>query len=115
MDKNRYVPIPAAKEMPYYPVSSAQRRMYLLSHTEGGELTYNMTGAMNVEGTIDPERLNAAFRKLIARHEALRTSFDLYEGELSTAYSSERRLYDRTDSSKRRRSGRPCAGFHQSV
>ncbi len=55
--------------------------MYLLSHTEGGELTYNMTGAMNVEGTIDPERLNAAFRKLIARHEALRTSFDLYEGE----------------------------------
>lgn len=72
MDKNRYVPIPAAKEMPYYPVSSAQRRMYLLSHTEGGELTYNMTGAMNVEGTIDPERLNAAFRKLIARHEALR-------------------------------------------
>ncbi len=81
MDKNRYVPIPAAKEMPYYPVSSAQRRMYLLSHTEGGELTYNMTGAMNVEGTIDPERLNAAFRKLIARHEALRTSFDLYEGE----------------------------------
>ncbi|AJC23743.1 non-ribosomal peptide synthetase [Bacillus velezensis] len=81
MDKNRYVPIPAAKEMPYYPVSSAQRRMYLLSHTEGGELTYNMTGAMNVEGTIDPERLNAAFRKIIARHEALRTSFDLYEGE----------------------------------
>ncbi|ASF29003.1 peptide synthetase [Bacillus amyloliquefaciens] len=81
MDKNQYVPIPAAKEMPYYPVSSAQRRMYLLSHAEGGELTYNMTGAMSVEGTIDPDRLNAAFQKLIERHEALRTSFELYEGE----------------------------------
>ena len=81
MGKNQYVPIPAAKEMPYYPVSSAQRRMYLLSHTEGGELTYNMTGAMSVEGTIDPDRLNAAFQKLIERHEALRTSFELYKGE----------------------------------
>ncbi|KAF1677376.1 hybrid non-ribosomal peptide synthetase/type I polyketide synthase [Bacillus sp. SKDU12] len=81
MDKNRYVPIPAAKEMPYYPVSSAQRRMYLLSHAEGGELTYNMTGAMSVEGTVDYDRLNAAFQKLIERHEALRTSFHLYEGE----------------------------------
>ncbi|MDL5610974.1 non-ribosomal peptide synthetase/type I polyketide synthase [Bacillus halotolerans] len=81
MEKNRYAPIPAAKEMPYYPVSSAQRRMYLLSHAEGGELTYNMTGAMSVEGTVDPARLNAAFQKLIERHEALRTSFELYEGE----------------------------------
>ncbi|MCY9456264.1 non-ribosomal peptide synthetase, partial [Bacillus inaquosorum] len=81
MNKNRYTPIPAAKEMSYYPVSSAQRRMYLLSHAEGGELTYNMTGAMRVEGTIDPDRLNAAFQKLIERHEALRTSFELYEGE----------------------------------
>ncbi|MDU0153719.1 non-ribosomal peptide synthetase/type I polyketide synthase [Bacillus cabrialesii] len=81
MEKNRYAPIPAAKEMHYYPVSSAQRRMYLLSHAEGGELTYNMTGAMSVEGTVDPVRLNAAFQKLIERHEALRTSFDLYEGE----------------------------------
>ncbi|MBT2572355.1 amino acid adenylation domain-containing protein [Bacillus sp. ISL-51] len=81
MGKNRYVPIPAAKEMPYYPVSSAQRRMYLLSHAEGGELTYNMTGAMSVEGAVDLVRLNAAFQKLIERHEALRTSFGLYEGE----------------------------------
>lgn len=81
MDKNQYIPIPAAKEMSYYPVSSAQRRMYLLSHTEGGELTYNMTGAMSVEGEVDPDRLNDAFQKLIERHEALRTSFELYEGE----------------------------------
>ncbi|MEW4058621.1 amino acid adenylation domain-containing protein [Bacillus siamensis] len=81
MDKNQYIPIPAAKEMSYYPVSSAQRRMYLLSHAEGGELTYNMTGAMSVEGEVDPDRLNDAFQKLIERHEALRTSFELYEGE----------------------------------
>ncbi|KAA6451957.1 non-ribosomal peptide synthetase/type I polyketide synthase [Bacillus swezeyi] len=81
MEKHRYAPIPAAKEMPYYPVSSAQRRMYLLSHAEGGELTYNMTGAMSVEGAVDLVRLNAAFQKLIERHEALRTSFELYGGE----------------------------------
>ncbi|MCY8785573.1 non-ribosomal peptide synthetase [Bacillus spizizenii] len=81
MEKIRYVSIPSAQKMSYYPVSSAQKRMYLLSHTEGGELTYNMTGAMSVEGAIDLERLTAAFQKLIERHEVLRTSFELYEGE----------------------------------
>ncbi|MHC5564837.1 amino acid adenylation domain-containing protein [Bacillus spizizenii] len=81
MEKIRYVSIPSAQEMSYYPVSSAQKRMYLLSHAEGGELTYNMTGAMSVEGAIDLDRLTAAFQKLIERHEVLRTSFELYEGE----------------------------------
>ncbi|MCY9328177.1 condensation domain-containing protein, partial [Bacillus spizizenii] len=81
MEKIRYVSIPSAQKMSYYPVSSAQKRMYLLSHTEGGELTYNMTGAMSVEGAIDLERLTAAFQKLIERHEVLRISFELYEGE----------------------------------
>lgn len=81
MEKIRYVSIPSAQKISYYPVSSAQKRMYLLSHTEGGELTYNMTGAMSVEGAIDLERLTAAFQKLIERHEVLRTSFELYEGE----------------------------------
>ncbi|WP_409509736.1 amino acid adenylation domain-containing protein [Bacillus spizizenii] len=81
MEKIRYVSIPSAQEMSYYPVSSAQKRMYLLSHAEGGELTYNMTGAMSVEGAIDLDRLTSAFQKLIERHEVLRTSFELYEGE----------------------------------
>ncbi|KAF6563564.1 MULTISPECIES: phosphopantetheine-binding protein, partial [unclassified Paenibacillus] len=32
-----YVSIPVVEEREYYPVSSAQKRMYVLSHLEGGE------------------------------------------------------------------------------
>ncbi|WP_039275344.1 phosphopantetheine-binding protein, partial [Paenibacillus polymyxa] len=34
-----YVSIPVVEEREYYPVSSAQKRMYVLSHLEGGEVS----------------------------------------------------------------------------
>ncbi|PFU31341.1 hypothetical protein COK88_32060, partial [Bacillus cereus] len=45
-----YLSIPMASRRTYYPVSSAQKRMYILSQLEGGELSYNMPGAMIVKG-----------------------------------------------------------------
>ncbi|MDG0057028.1 amino acid adenylation domain-containing protein, partial [Paenibacillus sp. P2(2022)] len=77
-----YVSIPVAEEREYYPVSSAQKRMYVLSHLEGGEVSYNMPGALIIEGSLDKKRLEQAFRQLIARHEALRTRFDMVDGEV---------------------------------
>ncbi|SCW86107.1 non-ribosomal peptide synthase domain TIGR01720/amino acid adenylation domain-containing protein, partial [Paenibacillus tianmuensis] len=75
------VAIPNVPESDYYPVSSAQKRLYVLSNLEGGELGYNMSGAVIAEGALQPDRLEDAFRKLIARHESLRTSFHLVDGE----------------------------------
>ncbi|MDN4111432.1 amino acid adenylation domain-containing protein [Paenibacillus polymyxa] len=77
-----YVSIPVAEEREYYPVSSAQKRMYVLSHLEGGEVSYNMPGALIIEGSLDKKRLEQAFRQLIARHEALRTRFEMMDGEV---------------------------------
>ncbi|MBY0083516.1 non-ribosomal peptide synthetase, partial [Paenibacillus polymyxa] len=77
-----YVSIPVAEEREYYPVSSAQKRMYVLSHLEGGEVSYNMPGALIIEGSLDKKRLEQAFRQLIARHEALRTRFEMADGEV---------------------------------
>ncbi len=77
-----YVSIPVAEEREYYPVSSAQKRMYVLSHLEGGEVSYNMPGALIIEGSLDKKRLEQAFRQLIARHEALRTRFEMVDGEV---------------------------------
>ncbi|MCY9520553.1 amino acid adenylation domain-containing protein, partial [Paenibacillus apiarius] len=76
-----YVSIPIIEESAYYPVSSAQKRLYILSHLEGGELSYNMPGVMEMEGALDRERLEEAFRQLIRRHETLRTGFELVGGE----------------------------------
>ncbi|WP_416135605.1 condensation domain-containing protein [Bacillus velezensis] len=55
--------------------------MYILNHLEGGELSYNMLGLMAVEGKLDRDKLQQAFRTLILRHESLRTGFKMADGE----------------------------------
>ena len=68
----------------YYPLSSAQKRLYILNQIERESLAYNMPGTLVLEGKLDKERLEKAFRTLIVRHETLRTSFETVEGEPGT-------------------------------
>ncbi|MFS0553781.1 non-ribosomal peptide synthase/polyketide synthase [Brevibacillus sp. 179-C9.3 HS] len=75
------ISIQPAGEQEHYPVSSAQKRMYILHQFEGVGITYNMPSAMVIEGKLDPERLEQAFKHLIERHESLRTSFAVVNGE----------------------------------
>ncbi|WP_097004911.1 non-ribosomal peptide synthetase [Lacrimispora amygdalina] len=77
-----YASIEPAEKAQYYPMSSAQKRVYVLSQLGGGGITYNMPSALRIEGNIDTERLQAAFSQLIERHETLRTSFKTIDGEL---------------------------------
>nr|WP_233426242.1 non-ribosomal peptide synthetase [Paenibacillus massiliensis] len=77
-----YTAISSAPKRAYYPVSSAQKRVYLLSHLEGGDTSYNMPGVLEVAGALDADRLEQAFRAVIARHDTLRTSFEMVDGEV---------------------------------
>ncbi|SFJ93142.1 amino acid adenylation domain-containing protein, partial [Paenibacillus sp. UNC496MF] len=81
--KSAYTAIELAAERPYYPLSSAQKRMYVLSQMEGAGMSYNMPAMLRLEGKLDRERLSAAMNGLIARHESLRTSFVMCEGEVA--------------------------------
>ncbi|MGW8460335.1 non-ribosomal peptide synthase/polyketide synthase [Bacillus atrophaeus] len=81
MEQTGYARIPAIEKRPYYPVSSAQKRLYILNHLEGGELSYNMLGMMAVEGELDRDKLQESFAQLIQRHESLRTGFKMVDGE----------------------------------
>ncbi|WP_159882426.1 non-ribosomal peptide synthetase [Paenibacillus puerhi] len=65
-----------------YPASSAQRRMYILQQLEGGQSGYHIPGIFEVEGEMDLFRFERAWHQLIERHESLRTSFEMIEGEL---------------------------------
>ncbi|MDI3412143.1 condensation domain-containing protein [Bacillus sonorensis] len=71
-------PIPRQKE---YPVSSAQKRMYVLQQIDPGATAYNVPTVLVAEGILDYDRLEQAFQKLINRHESLRTRFVLTDGE----------------------------------
>ncbi|KAA6449502.1 non-ribosomal peptide synthetase [Bacillus swezeyi] len=75
-------PIEPAPPKPYYPVSSAQRRMYILNQLEEASTSYNVPAVLLLEGALDKDRLESAFQALINRHETLRTSFELTDGEI---------------------------------
>ncbi|NEW06400.1 amino acid adenylation domain-containing protein [Paenibacillus sp. SYP-B3998] len=81
MERSVFVSIPEAVEKEYYPISSAQMRMYIMSVKGGKELIYNMSGQFIIEGTLDRMRLEDSFQQLIRRHESLRTAFKLIHGE----------------------------------
>ena len=67
--------IPLADPTEYYPLSSAQERMYFLNQLNKESVAYNMTQVVKLSGTLDMEKLNHAFKQLVARHESLRTVF----------------------------------------
>lgn len=58
-----------------YPLSSAQRRLWVLSQFEGASQAYNMPGAYLFEGDLSRQALVFAFQQLVERHEILRTVF----------------------------------------
>lgn len=67
--------IPHAPVQADYPVSSPQRRMWILSQLEASNIAYNMPGVYEFEGTLQAEGLKYAFAQLVKRHESLRTIF----------------------------------------
>ena len=58
-----------------YPISSAQKRIWVLSQFKDGSAAYNIPGVYVFEGALDIAALAHAFNRLITRHEILRTVF----------------------------------------
>ncbi|MCP5052114.1 MAG: amino acid adenylation domain-containing protein, partial [bacterium] len=81
MPEARYVSLQPVEEREYYPLSSAQKRLYIMHRMEPGSIAYNMPHAFELEGHIDIERLEDAIGQLINRHENFRSSFSLWDNE----------------------------------
>ncbi|MGD2093077.1 MAG: amino acid adenylation domain-containing protein, partial [Candidatus Aminicenantes bacterium] len=79
--KEKYAPIEVTEQKEYYLLSSAQQRLYLLQQMDKNGTVYNMPLAWAWEGSLNRDRLEHTFRKLIQRHESLRTSFELVKEE----------------------------------
>lgn len=63
------------------PLSFAQELLWLLDRASPGMTAYNMPVANRLVGALDLAALQQSFTALVARHEALRTRFDLMNGE----------------------------------
>ncbi|ABD87609.1 non-ribosomal peptide synthetase [Rhodopseudomonas palustris] len=65
-----------------YPVSAAQKRLFIIHQLAPQDVQYNVPFALNVTGPFDRARWQGAFRALLARHESLRTSFLLIDDQI---------------------------------
>jgi amino acid adenylation domain-containing protein/thioester reductase-like protein len=79
--RNAFTPIPVAEKREHYPLLASQKRIYILSSMENESLNYNMPFALELDGQADEKKISEIFYKLIERHEALRTSFNVVNGE----------------------------------
>jgi len=77
----RYRAIPVAPAQATYPLSHAQRRLWLVNQLAEDQYSYNMTAAYVIDGCLNPAALAQALRQLVARHEMLRTVFVTEAGE----------------------------------
>jgi len=80
-EKDVYKPILPVKERNYYPMSSAQKRMFVLMQLENDSIAYNAPAALLLHGEVNMSQLENAFKQLIKRHEILRTTFHILNGE----------------------------------
>jgi len=75
-EKSRYIPTALAEEKEIYPLSAAQEGLYILQQIDIDSISYNMTYIMVLTQEVDKNRLEDAVRKLVKRHDSLRTSFE---------------------------------------
>jgi amino acid adenylation domain-containing protein len=80
--KEEFIEITAVEEKEYYPLSSAQKRLYLLQQMDLDNVHYNMPQTVPLEKNIDMDRLAETLRELIHRHESLRTSFRVINNKI---------------------------------
>ncbi|MCP4148733.1 MAG: amino acid adenylation domain-containing protein, partial [bacterium] len=77
--KETHHSIEAAPRQEYYPLSSAQKRLYILQQIEPGSTGYNMPLWVTLEGPLDKNKLENVLIEMIRRHEILRTSFRIVD------------------------------------
>ena len=66
------------------PLSFFQERLWVLDRLQPGSTTYNFGSLFSPSGAVDLEQLQAAIRRVVARHEILRARFIL-EGDSPVA------------------------------
>ena len=73
--------ISVAEKQDTYEMSYAQKRIYLISQMSENKTSYNMPGCIRMVGNVDAVKMEKALRRVVERHEILRTGFELIESK----------------------------------
>jgi amino acid adenylation domain-containing protein len=63
------------------PLSFAQQRLWFFDQFEPGNPAYNLVNTVLLQGKLDTVALERSFSEVTRRHESLRTTFDVRDGE----------------------------------
>lgn len=63
-----------------YPLSSAQKRLFILHKMDPNDTAYNIPLLIRIQGEINVAKLKAAFNLIVSRQDSLRTTFEMDEG-----------------------------------
>ena len=63
------------------PLSYAQQRLWFLDQLEQGNSSYNMPTAVRITGRLDVQALEHTLNEIVRRHEVLRTTISVIDGE----------------------------------
>ncbi|PON19467.1 hypothetical protein C2W62_02565 [Candidatus Entotheonella serta] len=64
-----------------FSLSFAQQRMWFLNQLTPDDPFYNMMMAIRIRGELNHPALEATFNTIVQRHEVLRTTFHMVEGQ----------------------------------
>ncbi len=62
-------------------VSFAQQRLWFIDQLEPGGSAYNLPTGVRLRGQLDVDALEATFNEIVRRHESLRTTFTVRDGQ----------------------------------
>ncbi len=80
--KTQEIPrVPRNVTFTYFPLSYAQRRLWFLSQLEPDSSTYNSVQTVTFRGQLDVPTLCRSLNEIIRRHEILRTTFTMINGQ----------------------------------
>src|SRR5687768_6894361 len=72
---------PAGRESDSFPLSFAQQRLWFLSELQPESPVYHIPASVRVRGPLDAAALGRCLREVVRRHESLRTSFRVSDGQ----------------------------------
>jgi amino acid adenylation domain-containing protein len=72
------VPVPREDALP---LSYAQQLLWLVDQLDPGSAAYNIFLGLRVDGPLDQRALERSLREIVRRHEVLRTTFAMVEGD----------------------------------
>ncbi|HEX6042090.1 non-ribosomal peptide synthetase, partial [Longimicrobium sp.] len=108
------VPVPRHQPLP---LSFAQQRLWFVQQLDPSNVAYNMVGVVRLDGRLDAEALRRSLDALAARHESLRTTFTMGDGEPVQHVAPSLRIdvetVDLADAADRRAETERQAAFEQ--